>query len=123
MKTDIHPNYLAKVGIECANCGHTFPIGSTKEGIRVEICSQCHPFYTGKKVLIDTEGRVDKFRQKLAGAAGRDKDKKVRKKKTLEDKVNEELSAQMMKEKVKEEKAKEAKAAKKAASSEASLEA
>ncbi len=121
MKTDIHPQYLAKVGIQCANCGHNFPIGSTKEGIRVEICSKCHPFYTGKKVLIDTEGRVDKFRQKMSGATGRDK--KVRKKKTLEDKVNEELSAQMMKEKVKEEKAKEAKVAKKAASAEASLEA
>lgn len=124
MKTEIHPKYLSATGIECANCGHKFPIGSTKEGIRVEICSKCHPFYTGKKMLIDTEGRVDKFRQKMAGAAGRDpKEKKVRKKKTLEDKVNEELSAQMMKEKAKEEKAKEAKVAKKAAAAEASLEA
>ncbi len=104
MKTDIHPQYNSATGIECANCGHKFPIGSTKEGIRVEICSNCHPFYTGKKVLIDTEGRVDKFRQKMATAGGRDK--KVRKKKTLEEKVNEELTLQMMKEKAKEEKAK-----------------
>ncbi len=103
MKTDIHPKYNPGVGIECANCGHKFPIGSTKEGIRVEICSNCHPFYTGKKVLIDTEGRVDKFRQKMASAGGRDK--KVRKKKTLEEKVNEELTLQAMKEKAKEEKA------------------
>ncbi len=110
MKTDIHPQYYFKTGIACTNCGHSFPIGSTKEGIRTEICSQCHPFYTGKKVLIDTEGRVDRFRQKMAGASGRDK--KIRKKKTLEDKVNEELTAQILKEKMKEEKAKEAKAKK-----------
>lgn len=120
MKTDIHPKYITQAGIECANCGFKFPIGSTKEGIRVEICSKCHPFYTGKKVLIDTEGRVDRFRQKMAGAVGRDK--KVRKKKTLEDKVNEELSAQLLKEKAREEKAKVAKEAKKA-SAEPSLEA
>lgn len=107
MKTDIHPQYHASTGIECANCGHKFPVGTTKEGIRVEICSNCHPFYTGKKVLIDTEGRVDKFRQKMASAGGRDK--KVRKKKTLEEKVNEELSLQIMKEKAKEEKANAAK--------------
>ena len=104
MKTDIHPSYNAAGTIVCANCGHEFKIGGTKDGIRVEICSHCHPFYTGKKVLIDTEGRVDKFRQKMAGATGRDK--KVRKKKTLEEKVNEELSLQAMKEKAKEEKAK-----------------
>jgi large subunit ribosomal protein L31 len=123
MKTDIHPQYFPGATVKCANCGHDFNIGSTKEGIRVEICSQCHPFYTGKKVLIDTEGRVDKFRQKMAGASTVARDKKVRKKKTLEDKVNEELSAQILKEKAKEEKAKEAKEAKKAASAEVSLEA
>lgn len=99
MKTDVHPKYFQEAGINCANCGHTFPIGTTKEGIRVEICSNCHPFYTGKKVLIDTEGRVDKFRQKLAGATG--KEKKVRKKKTLEERVNEELADQLKKEKAK----------------------
>ncbi|MFA4815139.1 MAG: 50S ribosomal protein L31 [Candidatus Gracilibacteria bacterium] len=120
MKTDIHPKYNAQAKIVCANCSYEFPIGSTKEGIRVEICSKCHPFYTGKKVLIDTEGRVDRFRQKMAGAVGRDK--KVRKKKTLEDKVNEELADQLSKEKAKEEKVKGAKEAKKA-SAKASLEA
>ena len=96
MKTDTHPKYFADGKIVCANCNHEFPIGTTKEGIRVEICSQCHPFFTGKKVLIDTEGRVDKFRQKTAKATGRDK--KVRKKKTLEERVNEELAEQLKKE-------------------------
>lgn len=97
MKTDLHPTYHSNTGIACANCGHSFPIGSTKEGIRVEICSHCHPFFTGKKVLIDTEGRVDKFRQKMAGAST--KEKKIRKKKTLEERVNEELAVQLSKEK------------------------
>ena len=107
MKTDIHPTYNTNSTIQCANCGHEFKLGTTKEGIRVEICSHCHPFYTGKKVLIDTEGRVDKFRQKLAGATGRDK--KVRKKKTLEEKVNEELAIQIEKEKARESKPKASK--------------
>ncbi len=99
MKTDVHPKYFADGKIVCANCSHEFPIGTTKEGIRVEICSHCHPFFTGKKVLIDTEGRVDKFRQKTANATGREK--KVRKKKTLEERVNEELMDQLKKERSK----------------------
>lgn len=99
MKTNTHPQYFTDGKIVCANCGHEFPIGTTKEGIRVEICSHCHPFFTGKKVLIDTEGRVDKFRQKIAGATGREK--KVRKKKTLEERVNEELLEQLKKERAK----------------------
>lgn len=62
MKTDIHPNYH-KVVVTCA-CGATFESGSVKDNIRVEICSQCHPFYTGKQKLIDAGGRVDKFNKK-----------------------------------------------------------
>lgn len=62
MKTDIHPNYH-KVLVTCA-CGATFESGSVKDNIRVEICSQCHPFYTGKQKLIDAGGRVDKFNKK-----------------------------------------------------------
>jgi large subunit ribosomal protein L31 len=62
MKPEIHPNYtVAKVS--CA-CGETFPTRSTRENIRLDICSVCHPFFTGKQKLIDTEGRVDKFRKK-----------------------------------------------------------
>ena len=60
MKAGIHPNYQPTV-IKCA-CGAT--IGSTRPGISVEICSKCHPFYTGKQKLVDTSGRVDKFNKK-----------------------------------------------------------
>ncbi len=62
MKQDIHPDYKATV-IKCA-CGATFETGSTKENINVEICSKCHPFYTGKQKLVDTGGRVDKFNKR-----------------------------------------------------------
>jgi large subunit ribosomal protein L31 len=62
MKTDIHPAY-ATTTIKCA-CGNTIEVGSTKEDISVEICSQCHPFFTGKQKLIDTAGRIERFRRK-----------------------------------------------------------
>lgn len=60
MKTDIHPTYFADAQIECA-CGSVVKAGSTVENIRVELCSNCHPFYTGKQNLVDTAGRVDRF--------------------------------------------------------------
>ena len=62
MKAGIHPNYQPTV-IKCA-CGATIETGSTRPGITVEICSKCHPFYTGKQKLVDTSGRVDKFNKK-----------------------------------------------------------
>lgn len=62
MKTDIHPKYEETV-IKCA-CGAEFQVGSTKKDITVEICSQCHPFFTGKQKLIDTAGRIERFRKK-----------------------------------------------------------
>ena len=62
MKKDIHPKY-GKATVHCA-CGNTFETGSTKQDIRVEICSACHPFYTGKQKLIDSGGRVDRFKKK-----------------------------------------------------------
>ncbi|MDX1357501.1 MAG: 50S ribosomal protein L31 [Clostridia bacterium] len=62
MKKGIHPNY-GKASVRCA-CGNTFETGSTKKDIHVEICSNCHPFYTGKQKLIDSGGRVDKFKKK-----------------------------------------------------------
>lgn len=65
MKADIHPNYHANAVIKCA-CGATFKTPSTKEKIEVEICSNCHPFYTGKEKIIDTAGRVEKFKKRLA---------------------------------------------------------
>ncbi len=65
MKKDIHPNYT-KTTASCA-CGATFDVGSTKENIKVEICSKCHPFFTGKQKLVDTAGRIDRFKKKYAG--------------------------------------------------------
>ncbi len=64
MKKDIHPKYNEIANIKCA-CGATFAAGSTQESISVEICSQCHPFFTGKQKLVDTAGRVDKFKAKM----------------------------------------------------------
>ncbi len=64
MKKDIHPKYYPDTKIKCA-CGAVFEIGSTQENIEVEICSQCHPFYTGKEKIIET-GQVEKFRQRMA---------------------------------------------------------
>lgn len=65
MKKDICPKYYPKTQVKCA-CGNTFTIGSTKEFLEVEICSKCHPFYTGKEKIVDTMGRVEKFRKRLA---------------------------------------------------------
>ncbi len=64
MKKDIHPKYF-DASVRCA-CGNEFTTGSTKEKIRVEICSKCHPFFTGKQKLIDSAGRVERFRRKYA---------------------------------------------------------
>jgi len=62
MKKGIHPEYVDAT-VTCA-CGNTFQTRSTKSVIRVEICSNCHPFFTGKQKIVDTEGRVEKFQQK-----------------------------------------------------------
>jgi large subunit ribosomal protein L31 len=62
MKTDIHPKY-EETTIKCA-CGNALEVGSTKKDISVEICSQCHPFFTGKQKLVDTAGRIERFRKK-----------------------------------------------------------
>lgn len=75
MKKDIHPKYYPKAKVHCA-CGHNFEIGSTKEFIETEICFQCHPFYTGKEKIIDTAGRVEKFKKRLAKRAELKKTKK-----------------------------------------------
>jgi len=65
MKKDIHPKYFEDAIIHCA-CGKIFKIGSTKQEMRVEVCSACHPFYTGQDKIIDTAGRVEKFQKRLA---------------------------------------------------------
>ena len=64
MKPEIHPPYQ-QVNVHCA-CGETFTTGSTKKELRVEICSKCHPFFTGKQKLVDSAGRIDRFQQRYA---------------------------------------------------------
>ena len=64
MRQNIHPNYK-KVTVTCTSCGATFETGSTVNGeIRVDTCSNCHPFFTGKQKLVDTGGRVDRFKKR-----------------------------------------------------------
>lgn len=63
MKEGIHPDYTSEAVVKCA-CGETFTTGSTRKTLHVEICSKCHPFFTGRQKLIDTGGRVDRFKKK-----------------------------------------------------------
>lgn len=65
MKKSIHPKYYPEAKVQCA-CGNKFTVGSTKEFIEIEVCSACHPFYTGKGKIIDTMGMVEKFKKRLA---------------------------------------------------------
>lgn len=67
MKTNLHPQYI-KTEVKCNGCGNSFTTRSTVAAITVEICSNCHPFYTGKQKLVDTAGRVDKFNARRAKA-------------------------------------------------------
>ena len=80
MKKEIHPTYYKDARVTCS-CGNTFVVGATKPEIHVEICAKCHPFYTGEEKLIDTAGRVEKFKTRRAKAATEPKVKKVRAKK------------------------------------------
>lgn len=68
MKKDIHPEYHSNVKVSCA-CGNNFETGSTLPEIKTELCSNCHPFYTGKQKLVDTARRVEKFQAKLQAKA------------------------------------------------------
>jgi len=74
MKVDTHPTYFPEAKVTCA-CGNTFTVGSTKESIQVEICSNCHPFYTGNDKIMDTAGRVEKFKARRAAASAPKKSK------------------------------------------------
>ena len=71
MKTDVHPTYFPKAKVTCV-CGNVFTVGSTKETIAVEICSNCHPFFTGTEKIVDTAGRVERFKTR-ASQAGKKK--------------------------------------------------
>ena len=64
MKPNIHPEYFAEALVTCS-CGHTYTTGSTKESLHVEICNQCHPFFTGEQRIVDTEGRVERLKRRF----------------------------------------------------------
>jgi len=80
MKKEIHPQYFPNATIECA-CGNKIQVGSTKKHIKVEVCSKCHPFFTGKAKLIDRAGRVERFKIKLGRSEAIKAKKKVKTKK------------------------------------------
>jgi len=63
MKKKIHPQYFEQATVTCL-CGNSFTIGSTKQEIRVEVCGKCHPFYTGKQRIVDSMGRVERFKKR-----------------------------------------------------------
>jgi large subunit ribosomal protein L31 len=63
MKEKIHPKFFEDAQVVCS-CGNTFTIGSTRKSLRVELCSKCHPFFTGERRMMDTAGRVEKFKQR-----------------------------------------------------------
>ena len=71
MKTDIHPKYM-ETQVKCS-CGNTFTTRSTVPQISVELCSECHPFYTGKQKLVDTGGRIDRFERRYGARKGKAK--------------------------------------------------
>jgi large subunit ribosomal protein L31 len=64
MKTDIHPTYYPEAQVTCS-CGNMFTTGATKPAIKVEICSACHPFFTGEQRIVDTEGRVERLKRRF----------------------------------------------------------
>jgi large subunit ribosomal protein L31 len=79
MKKDIHPTYYPDAQVICASCGSTWTTGSTKKVLRTEVCSHCHPFFTGQQQrIIDIEGQVDRFYRKLQARQSYVDDKKAR---------------------------------------------
>ncbi len=93
MKKTIHPNYNQKTKVTCV-CGYSFITGSTEKEIKVELCSQCHPFYTGKQKLVDSARRVEKYTNKLSAkdkASTERKGKKVKRAKRDEKKDKKEV--------------------------------
>lgn len=65
MKTDIHPQYFPTAKVICS-CGYTYVTGASKQELKVEICSQCHPFFTGEQRIVDTEGRVERLKRRFS---------------------------------------------------------
>lgn len=77
MKNGIHPSYYPQAQVRCA-CGHTWTTGSTAANLEVEICSRCHPFYSGKEKILDASGRVDKFKRRQEKTLKKSKTPKTR---------------------------------------------
>lgn len=82
MKKEIHPTYYEAAQVHCS-CGNAFTVGSTRQELKVEMCSACHPFFTGTEKVMDTAGRVEKFKARQAKASGPRTVKKVRAKKVI----------------------------------------
>ena len=91
MKTAIHPKWYEDAKVTCA-CGNTFTVGATVPEMHVEICYNCHPFYTGTMKFVDTAGRVDAFKAKVAGAGKKIMSKTEKRKLKREKKLQEEAA-------------------------------
>jgi large subunit ribosomal protein L31 len=99
MKAKIHPQWYSEAKVTCS-CGHTFTVGSTQPELKVQICSHCHPFFTGEMRYVDEAGRVEKFQAKMESIAGKKYVKKKERKrlKWLEEKRAEEKRPKSLKE-------------------------
>lgn len=91
MKAAIHPKWFKDAKITCA-CGNTFTAGAVNETIYVEVCSKCHPFYTGQMKFLDTAGRVEKFKTKQSSASTKNVSKADKRKLKREKKIQAELN-------------------------------
>ncbi len=91
MKATIHPKWYPEAKVTCA-CGNTFTTGATAPELRVEVCYNCHPFYTGQMKFLDTAGRVDAFKARQAGAAKKVVSKTEKRRLKREKKLQEELA-------------------------------
>jgi large subunit ribosomal protein L31 len=90
MKAKIHPTYYTDAKVSCASCGATWTTGSTRKELRVDVCSNCHPFFTGEQArLLDTEGQVDRFYKKVKAAQTHVEEKKAREAAKLERPISE----------------------------------
>lgn len=90
MKAAIHPKWFDEAVVKCA-CGNSFTTGATVPQINVEVCSKCHPFYTGQMKFVDTTGRVEKFKQKISGANTTNVSKAQKRKMKRDKRIQEEL--------------------------------
>ena len=90
MKPEIHPTYYPDAKVTCASCGNTWTTGSTRKELRVDICSNCHPYFTGEAArLLDIEGQVDRFYKKVKAAQSHVEQKKAREAAKLERPISE----------------------------------